>query len=116
MVPMVFSATAVRMPAFAASRPISSSIFARPHPVSAPGPSHDYLELPGSELQATTAFAGPIQLRSHRECCSNASSASQIRSKMTRQGHHLQLSSCFFCDPLSTNPDSHPRLECADQF
>src|SRR4029453_7007908 len=57
MRPMVFSATASPMPAFTASRPISSSILPRPQPVTCRILAYRiYLDLPRYELQAMTSF------------------------------------------------------------
>src|SRR6266436_2085542 len=57
MMPMVLSATASSMPAFTASRPISSSILPRPQPVTCRILAYRiYLDLLRYELQAMTAF------------------------------------------------------------
>src|ERR1700689_4714798 len=93
MMPMVFSATVLSMPAFAASRPINSSIVPRPHPVTCRILAYRiYLDLVRSELQATSACEGAIQLRSHGECCSNARVGAKCAAKLSRATHALQLS------------------------
>src|ERR1035438_7109414 len=85
MMPMVFSATVLSMPAFAASRPINSSILSRPHPVKCRILHYRiYLDLVRRELQATTACEGAIQLRSHSECCSNARVGAELHCQMPR--------------------------------
>src|SRR6202035_842645 len=87
MMPMVFSATVLSMPAFAASRPINSSIVPRPHPVTCRILAYRiYLDLVRSELQATSACEGAIQLRSHDECCSNARVGARCAAKLPRAG------------------------------
>src|SRR6202035_3271398 len=87
MMPMVFSATVLSMPAFAASRPINSSILPRPHPVTCRILAcRIYLDLLRNELQATTAREGAIRLRSHDECCSNARVGARCAAKLPRAG------------------------------
>jgi hypothetical protein len=51
-----------------------------------------YLDLVRSELQATSACEGAIQLRSHGECCSNARVGAKCAAKLSRATHALQLS------------------------
>src|SRR6266852_6590126 len=81
MMPMVLSATASSMPAFTASRPISSSILPRPQPVTCRILAYRiYLDLLRYELQAMTAF----HLRSRDECCSNARAVAKFARKLSR--------------------------------
>src|SRR5258705_12432655 len=57
MMPMLFSVPASSMPAFTASRTISSSILPRPQPVTCRILAYRiYLDLLRYELQATTSF------------------------------------------------------------
>src|SRR6185436_5916953 len=71
--PMVFSATALSMPALEASRPINSSIFCPvPNRFNRVVCLKNDLERPRSEIQAINAHQGDVVLDSRGECCSNA--------------------------------------------
>src|SRR4051794_37152326 len=79
MMPMVFSATALSMPAFAASCSTSSSILPRPRPV-VPDPCLLFhLDLLLDEIQAMTSGECKIHIRSHGKCCNAARVAGKSR-------------------------------------
>src|SRR5262249_5340493 len=73
IMPMVFSATALSMPAFEASCPINSSILPRPQPVTHRALLRKkHLGLPKNEIQAIKTCEGPFHLQSPHKCCTNA--------------------------------------------
>src|ERR1700677_1294210 len=79
MMPMVFSATALSMPAFATSRPINSSILPRLNRLLAGYRLWIHLDLARNELQAMTAFEGAIHIQTRASVAPMQASAGDSR-------------------------------------